>query len=159
MNQPVKSSKAGPVAAVLTLAAGLVSYYEGYSPTGYADPVNIPTACTGHTGRDVVVGKRYTPEQCSVWLDEDLREAALAVDRCITSPMQDYQWAALTSAAFNAGPKIVCGSTLQRLANKGDWPHACRELMRWVYAGGIKLRGLVRRRQAEMKMCLGEGWR
>ena len=35
------------------------------------------------------------------------------------------------------------------------FPAACAELERWVYAKGIKLRGLVKRRAAERAMCEG----
>ena len=40
-------------------------------------------------------------------------------------------------------------------ANTGDWAGACKELDRWVYAKGIKLNGLVKRRAAERAMCEG----
>jgi len=144
--------KAG-IAAAIVLAAGVVGHWEGYSLTGYADPINIPTACRGHTA-GVEIGKRYTPEQCEQWTNEDLREAALIVDRCIHVPMTDGQFGALTSATYNAGPAIVCGSTLQRMANAGDWAGACQQLGRWVYAHGIKFKGLVNRRAEETKLCM-----
>jgi lysozyme len=141
-------------AAVLALCAPLVAYYEGYVPHSYADPIGIPTACYGHTGPEVRLGQKYTRAECQALLEGDLAEAYAAVRRCIRSP-NDHQAAALTSAAYNAGPAIVCGSTLQRKANAGDWAGACAQLDRWVYAGGIKLRGLVRRRAAERALCEG----
>ncbi|WP_405045477.1 glycoside hydrolase family protein [Pseudomonas aeruginosa] len=44
-------------------------------------------------------------------------------------------------------------STLLRKLNAGDVRGACAELSRWVYAGGKKLGGLVRRRAAERELC------
>ncbi|HHG5564729.1 TPA: glycoside hydrolase family protein [Pseudomonas aeruginosa] len=40
-----------------------------------------------------------------------------------------------------------------RKLNAGDVRGACAELSRWVYAGGKKLGGLVRRRAAERELC------
>ncbi|MFU2024612.1 lysozyme, partial [Bordetella avium] len=54
------------------------------------------------------------------------------------------------------GPGAYGGSTLTRKLRAGDLAGACRELPRWVYAGGTKLRGLERRRDAEMRICLSE---
>jgi len=160
MNQPppkVTGGKAAGAAAIV-LCAGLVAHFEGYSPTGYADPIAIPTACWGHTGDGVVVGRRYSTEQCEAWLNADLVHANLLVRRCITKrPMPLPFEAAMTSATFNAGAAIVCSSTLGKLANQGKWAQACAQLDRWVYARGIKFNGLVRRRAAERAMCEGRG--
>lgn len=146
---------AGTGAAAILLAAGVIAAFEGYRTTAYADPIGIPTACYGHTGPEVEIGQQYTKGECDALLSEDIASANADVHRCISAPMRTHQEAALTSAAFNAGPKIVCGSTLQRKANAGDWAGACAELDRWVYARGWKLAGLVRRRAAERALCEG----
>lgn len=41
--------------------------------------------------------------------------------------------------------------------NAGDQVGACEELRRWVYAGGMKWRGLMNRRDMERSMCLADG--
>lgn len=146
----------GPALALsgaLALAAGMVAYWEGYRPDPYRDIVGVLTVCYGHTGSDVVAGKRYTREECEALLREDLAEARGHVRRCIGRPMPESVEAALTSAAYNVGPRIVCGSTLQRKAQAGDWAGTCAELSRWVYAGGQRVRGLERRRAAERALC------
>lgn len=148
----------GIAGVVLALAATVAVYFEGYIPTTYADPVGIPTICYGHTGPDVTPGRTATAEECSALLEQDLAVAYASVKRCITSPMLPHQAAALTSAAYNAGPKIVCGSTLQKLANAGDWNGACAQLDRWVWASGRKLPGLIKRRAAERAICEGRQW-
>lgn len=146
----------GVTGAGLAALAAFVGYHEGYIPHTYADPVGLPTICYGHTGPDVTPGRTATRAECDALLQGDLAKAYDAVQQCIRVPMADYQAAALTSATFNAGPKIVCSSTLGRLANAGDWPAACAQLSRWVYAGGRKLPGLVKRRAAERAMCEGK---
>lgn len=143
---------------ILALAATVAVYFEGYIPTTYADPVGIPTICYGHTGPDVTPGRTATRAECDALLQQDLAEAYSAVQRCILVPMKPHQAAALTSATFNAGPKIVCGSTLQKLANRGRWAEACSELSRWVWSSGRKLPGLIKRRAAERAMCEGKPW-
>ena len=139
----------------MLILAPLVAYWEGYIPRTYADPIGIPTSCYGHVGPENTPGREFSREECDELLADDLAEANAHVRRCIVVPMLSHQEAALTSAAYNAGPKIVCGSTLQRLANAGQWPQACAQLSRWVYAGGNKLRGLERRRAHERALCEG----
>lgn len=154
---PAPSGKgpAGFAAAVLALAGATVSYHEGYIPNTYADPVGIPTICFGHTGPDVVPGRVATAEECRELLEGDLLVAWHGVQMCVKAPIEPHQAAALVSFTFNVGVKALCSSTLARKANGGDWPGACAELSRWVYARGIRLPGLVKRRAAERAMCEG----
>lgn len=152
-----KGAKVGAgafLAAVIALSAWFVQPWEGTEPVGYADIVGVGTACTGHTGPDVVVGKRYTAEQCKAWFESDLGIAATGVDRCVTRPMLVHQWAAFTSLAFNIGVAQFCRSSVARLANLGNWHGACHAIGLYVYAGGRKVRGLERRRAAEIDLCL-----
>lgn len=142
----------GAIAAV-TMAAAMAMGFEGNSPTPYRDVGGVPTVCYGHTGG--IESRRYSDDECQAFLKNDMAEANASVHRCITAPMTVGQEASLTDAAYNIGPVIVCGSTLQRKANAGDWAGACAELSRWVNAGGRQLPGLVRRRAAERALCEG----
>jgi lysozyme len=149
-------------AAVLALAIPLVSAFEGYVPHTYADPVGIPTACYGHTGADVTPGRTYSDAECAALLRGDLGEAYEMVRECIHVPLTPGQAAALTSAAFNLGPDVVCGSTLGGMANAGrpasEWCPQLRNKVDRVgqrEAHGVKvLPGLVKRREAETQLCL-----
>jgi len=141
---------------VLALAAGLISYYEGYVPRGYADPVGIPTACYGHTGPEVRLGQLYTKAQCDALLTQDIRIAQSQVKRCIRVPLKPHEEAALVSFAFNVGGQALCGSTLAKRINAGQLPSACAEMSKWIYSRGLKLPGLVKRRASERAMCEGE---
>lgn len=145
-------------AAVLVLAAAIASYWEGHSPTGYADPVGIPTVCWGHTGPDVRVGMSVSLERCKELLEQDLQEAARSVEKCIHRPLSAHQAAAFVSFTFNVGGAAFCRSTLVRLFNEGRAEEACNQMSRWVYAKGIRLRGLERRRAAEVSLCLTGSW-
>ena len=50
------------------------------------------------------------------------------------------------------GASAVQASTLHRVINRGDHALAPAQFWRWVYAGGRKLGGLVRRRAAEAEL-------
>lgn len=155
--QPARSGAgpAGLAASVLAMAGVMVSYHEGYIPNTYRDPVGIPTICYGHTGPDVTPDRVATREECMALLDGDLLVAWRGVQRCIHDPIEPHQAAALVSFTFNVGVNAMCSSTLARKANAGDWTGACAELSRWVYAKGIRLPGLVKRRADERAMCEG----
>ncbi|KAF1005460.1 MAG: Lysozyme RrrD [Luteibacter sp.] len=145
----------GVAALALSIAAGLVAKFEGTRYTAYPDPATkgAPwTICEGHT-RGVKQGDTATRAQCDDYLRQDLAEANDAIDRCITAPLSVNQRAALISAVVNAGPPLVCGSTLQRKANAGDLAGMCAELSRWTWAAGRQLPGLVRRRAEERVLC------
>jgi len=141
----------------LALAAPLIMYWEGARFEPYRDAVGVLTVCYGHTGADIIEGKRYTKAECEALLATDMREANRHVNRCLPWPKLAHVEAALTSAAFNIGPSVVCGSTLQKKAQANDWPGACAELDRWKYAKGRELRGLVLRRADERALCEGRG--
>lgn len=140
------------IAGSLTMAVSIVGYFEGRELMGYVDPVGIPTICYGHTAT-AKVGDTKTPEECEQLLQQDLGIALNAVDHALPNlPAQTR--AALGSFTYNVGVGAFNGSTLLRKAKAGDLIGACNELPRWVYAGGRKLNGLVRRRDAERELCL-----
>jgi lysozyme len=143
------------VALALTIAGGLVQQLEGTRYKAYPDPATrgAPwTICEGHT-KGVKPGDTATPAQCEAWRKQDLAEANDAVDRCISTPLSANERGALIVAVINAGPSIVCGSTLQRKANAGDHVGMCAELSRWVYANGKAMPGLVNRQATVRAVC------
>jgi lysozyme len=150
-----KKAIAAGAAAVIAAAAAIVKPWEGLEPQVYADIVGVPTVCYGHTGRDVLLGQpRRTVAECNRLLDGDLSAAYATVKRCIPEPLPAPTEAALVSFVFNVGPSGVCGSTLQKHMRAGDIARGCGQLMRWVYAGGRRVQGLVNRRQAEYRVCM-----
>lgn len=132
----------------------LIGGFEGVRQASYYDPVGIPTACFGTTD-GVEIGQRYKPEECAALLAADVLEASRVLN-CINDDLTDGQQTALTSWAYNVGVSAACGSTLVKRANAGEPASAwCAELDRWVFARGIRLRGLVRRRAEERAICDG----
>lgn len=139
-------------AAVVALSLSLVVPFEGYVPWVYKDPIGRLAACYGHDDQTMKLGTKFTKEQCTELLAEDLLKHAAALD-CIQTPLSDPQKAAFISLAYNIGTAAFCKSTLAKKANGGDVAGACAEISRWTMAGGKELPGLIRRRQAERELC------
>lgn len=145
------------MAGVLSIAAGLIAYFEGYKPTPYHDPIGILTVCYGHTG-NINSSKTYTKQECDELLKQDLANSFSIVDRNVTVWLPVKTRAALASFVFNVGETKFKSSRLLHRLNDGQTLYACNELSKWVFAGGKKLPGLVRRREAERELCI-EGFK
>ncbi len=147
-------------AAAAALAAAIAIPAEGLRQVAYNDPPGILTVCRGHTGPDVVTGKRYSLAECDAFLTDDMRKAIAAVDRCAPGAPVEVL-AAFGDATFNLGPSIACDthkSTAARKLSAGQWEAACNELTKWdkarVAGVSISLPGLTKRRAAERELCL-----
>lgn len=143
----------GATAGALSIATAVVSYYEGYEPTAYRDPVGIATICYGHTAT-ARMGQTLSRAECTDLLQADLGHAFNAVDQRTQVELPPPTRAALASFVYNVGEGAFARSTLLRKLNAGDLRGACNELSRWVYAGGRRLNGLVKRRATERELCL-----
>lgn len=145
-------------AAAAALAIAIAVPAEGLRQYAYTDPVGILTTCYGHTGPDVVAGRKFSLEECNAFLNDDMRKAIDTVERChpgLPAPVL----AAFGDAVYNMGPSVACNSTASRYLAAGRISDACNELPRWVYAKvagvNVKLPGLVKRRALERDLCLG----
>lgn len=156
MSKAAKTGAAGVTAAVLVLAGALIAKWEGVRYEAYPDPATggAPwTVCYGHTGPDVVRGKRYTFDECKALLRADMLAADADVRRCVGREMPDGVRAALISLTFNAGPRPVCHGSPGKFARVGDWPNTCKSLDLYKFAAGRVFRGLVLRRADERRVC------
>lgn len=148
------------VKAAIAIATAIAIPAEGLRQYAYYDPPAILTVCYGHTGPDVVKGKKYSLDECRAFLDADMKEAIEAVNRCVPG-LPENVLAAFGDAAFNIGPTIACDtkrSTAARMLKAGDIIGACNQLPRWskakVAGQMVSLPGLVKRREAERQLCL-----
>lgn len=66
----------------------------------------------------------------------------------------DARLASIADFIFNLGPTQYAGSTLRKRVNTRQWQSAAGELRRWIWGGGRKLPGLIRRRAREAEMLL-----
>lgn len=123
----------------------------------YHDPVGLPTIGYGHLlSRQAWAPLGQFPaitlEQAKELLRADLEKAAGAVLRLVNVKLSANQLAALIDFVFNAGGGNFEISTLRRVINRGDFAAVPGQLMRWVYAKGVRLPGLVKRRRAEAEL-------
>jgi len=133
----------------------LVKRFEGFSPVPYRCPAGIPTIGYGHviTERDSFTYP-LTEEQAERILITDLMRIERIIKPMILVPLSWNQLDALVSFSFNVGPCAFRISTLRRLLNEGNYEGAGEQFLKWVYVGKTKLKGLVRRRQAERVLFL-----
>ena len=134
----------------------LVQQFEGLHKVGsdgliypYLCPAGYPTQGWGLRVRDMDVPP-ITVEEA----DERLRLALrIYVEKTLRIVPEvagnDDRLAAVSDFCFNLGPTALSSSTMRRRIGEGDWAAAAQECQRWVFGGGRKLPGLVRRRAAE----------
>jgi lysozyme len=129
----------------------LIKSFEGLRLNAYRDAVGVWTIGYGHTA-GVRAGQAITAAQAEDYLRSDVRRFENAVNAAVKVPLNDNQFAALVSFTYNLGEGALQRSTLLRLLNSGDYAGAAREFDKWVNAGGQRLAGLVRRRDAEQAL-------
>lgn len=130
----------------------LIRRFEGFSPTAYICPAGYPTIGYGHV---LLPGERYgriEEAEASALLRQDVRVAERDVSRLITRLAHQGAFDALVSFTFNLGGAALQRSSLRRAIDRGDDEETVRQWMRWVYAGGRVLQGLVARRKAELML-------
>jgi lysozyme len=121
---------------------------EGCRLVAYRDAAGVPTIGYGHTA-GVRMGDRISQQQAKALLRQDA-EAVMRQVRALDVARTEAQLEALTSFAFNLGIARLRSSTLLKVIRQGGSKQAIqREFKRWVYAGGRKLSGLVKRREWE----------
>lgn len=150
----------GRTGRAVALVAAIAAPAEGIRQYAYYDPPGILTVCRGHTGPDIVAGKKYSLAECDALFDEDIKRHIRIVELCQPGlPVEVL--AAFSDAAFNIGPAVACDpakSTAARMLKDGRLVDACNQLPRWNKAtvAGVKvtLPGLTKRRLLEQELCL-----
>lgn len=149
----------------MELAAGLIREFE-QGPDGgvalklYMCPGGEMTIGWGHAVQDPDELERMSmgidAEYAELLMFQDLEKAQATLDYLVDAPLTDFQEAALLSFIFNVGHAKFQTSTLLQRLNDGEIADVPAQLMRWVHADGEVLRGLIRRREAEVQ--LGAPW-
>lgn len=131
--------------------------FEGYSEKPYLCPAGIPTAGYGHAFQK---GEKIRPlskdEAEKVLIQDNAKAEYFTFKYCpvLLRESQERQ-AAIIDFVFNLGGGRLKASTLRRRINQKNWLEAEKEIKRWVYAGGKKLRGLILRREVEALLLRG----
>jgi lysozyme len=133
----------------------LICRFEGFSPVIYICPAGYPTIGYGHLITEANKERfldGVDEDEALELLRKDVALAERAVLRLITVPLTQGQFDALVSFTFNLGAGALQRSTLRRKVNREEHHDVPAELMKWVWADGRKLKGLVKRRAAEAEI-------
>ncbi len=140
----------------------IIVSFDGLELTAYQDSVGIWTIGYGHTSMagppTVTPGLRISEAEAERILQQDLKVFERGVDAALAIATTADQFSAMVSFAFNVGVGALEDSTLLRKHNAGDFVGAADEFLRWVFAGGQKLAGLERRRNAERALYLSQDY-
>jgi len=128
-----------------------VAKEEGLILHAYDDGGGTLTIGYGHTA-NVHDGEHISDEQATAYLHADLDAAARLVRCCVTVPLRQTQFDALTSFTFNVGGGALIRSTLLKKLNKQDYAGADHEFLKWVNVRGKEMLGLKRRRAREAEL-------
>jgi lysozyme len=135
-----------------------IANHEGFRSRAYDDGVGVQTIGFGTTA-GVKKGDTITVERALIRLGQDVGRFEQEMRRCIGDvPLYQHEWDAYVSLAYNIGYGGFCCSTIvKRLKqNPPDYNEACQAILLWNKAGGKVWPGLVKRRQAEYRQCMGE---
>ena len=127
-----------------------IKEFEGVRLEAYKCPAGVWTIGAGHT-KGVRQGQIITMHQAESLLKGDLLPCETFVNGLGIGFTQG-QFDALVDFAFNLGVGALRNSTLlKRIKAKDSLESIQAEFRKWVYAGGKKLPGLVKRREWESK--------
>ena len=161
---PEKPATKKPPSALSKEGAAFIARFEGFRGQLYNDAANHCTIGYGHLVHHGPINgsepaefrKGISQERALELLRADAAKAAAEIARSVKVPLEQHQFDALVSFAFNVGNGAFRDSTLLRLLNEGRYDAVEAQLARWNKAGGKTLQGLVNRRAAEAKLFLGK---
>lgn len=169
--KPAPVNKAGIGAGLVLVSASFLAFlglWEGDNQfTVYADKLanGLPTVCRGLTrhvtSTPIVVGEVWPAAKCEAEESRAVEMVQRQVLACFTVNPPQSVFNSTSSHAWNLGANRTCGSQAMKAFNAGEWAIGCRRLAYadsgrrvWSFAGGRPVRGLERRRDAEMAECL-----
>jgi lysozyme len=149
--------KIGGKMNITNAMSDLVKQFEGLKLNAYLDIADVWTIGYGLTrypnGTKVKPGDKITKEQADSYFNQTLQKFAQEVEDMIKSKINNNQFAALVSFAYNFGSTALKNSTLLKLVNQNpNNPLIRDEFNKWVYAKGKVSKGLQRRRELEANL-------
>jgi lysozyme len=133
----------------------LITNHEGLRLKPYLCPAKIPTIGYGNTyytdgKRVTLLDKEITKQQAFDMFKEVANRFAKRVDELVTSNINQNQFNALVSFAYNVGTGNFASSTLLKKVNRNPDDLTIKdEFLRWNKAGGKVINGLTNRRNEE----------
>ena len=137
----------------------LVKEYEGFEATAYKCPAGVWTIGYGTTaeagvGIVPIEGMTITKAKAEGYLHATMDKFANAISMGITAPINENEFGAFVSLAYNIGPGAFSKSSALRYFNAGNKAKAADAILLWNKADKKVSNGLVRRRAAERALFL-----
>ncbi|MDH1725063.1 lysozyme [Acinetobacter johnsonii] len=136
----------------------LICNFEGLRLKAYDDGVGVWTIGFGTTkypnGIRVKKGDACTLDQAKAYMQNDLKSFEQTVNNTVKVPLNQNQFDALVSLAYNIGTNAFSKSTLVKKLNANDIRGAADQFDVWVNAGGKRMQGLVNRRAREKALFI-----
>ena len=133
----------------------LIKEFESFKSKPYLCPSGIPTTGFGSThypdGKKVTLQDKEITEEKAFEILEYIanKDFGSNINKVVKVPLNQNQFDALVSFAYNIGNGNFNSSTLLRWLNQGNYKEASMQLLRWNRSKGIVLNGLTKRRKAE----------
>jgi len=142
---------------IIPVLIPFIKRFEGFSEKRYICPGGKLTIGYGHVIRnDEVIQDEITEEFATKLLELDAKisydQLLKTLPITIRSSFSIGKYCALIDFIFNLGIGNFTSSTLCKVIKEEQFLRVPTELMRWVYAGDKILKGLQRRRIAEIKL-------
>ena len=147
-NRKLQGAIGGASAAAMLVA--VMASFEGRRDDPYQDLIGKWTVCYGETN---VAMRHYSPAECKDMLAGSLTQYVVEV-RKVNPDLAGPQLVAATSLEYNIGVGAYRRSSVARLFNAHRDRDACNAFVRYSFAGGHQVPGLLRRREDERRICL-----
>jgi GH24 family phage-related lysozyme (muramidase) len=131
----------------------MIKKYEGFRANPYTCPGGVLTIGYGTTMKPGQYTS-ITKEQADAILRRTISGFERSVKNLVVVPLNQNQFDALVSFAYNVGAGALKRSTLLKELNSGDYEGAANELTKFVRSNGKILPGLVKRREEERNLFL-----
>lgn len=145
-------------------ALNLLAEFEGFRETAYNCSAGHATIGYGHKLHDgactkVDLSLRWSQSHALSVLREDVQKAEELVKKYVVVPASQGMFDALVSMTFNMGHAPFrnddkSSTMLAQLLNSGDMLGAALQIPRFIYAGGKRDKGLLKRRLREAQLFL-----
>ena len=136
----------------------LIKKWEGCKLKAYKCPAGVWTVGYGLTTSagfiEVGPNTEITQDEADWYLEQAVLKFADKISPHISGPINDNQFGAFVSLAYNIGVGGFKKSSALRHFNSGDHGKVPASIRLWNKAGGKVLQGLVNRREDEVELFL-----
>lgn len=137
-------------------AIDLIKKFEGLSLVPYNCPAGHATIGYGHklhngpvTDADKTGYVGFSADDAEAMLKTDVERFQVYVQRQVPAAVNQNQFDALVSLAYNIPASLATGTGLSLALGAHNWEQAGEQILRWHHMGAKDVAGLLNRRIAE----------